>query len=230
MNDITIYMFPGLGADETIFRNLHLPGYPVKHIRWIKPLNDETPAEYAQRLKYQIDPNTTPVLIGLSFGGMMAQEMAKIIDPALTIIISSIKTKYERPLQMILARKLRPQKFIPSLLAIEFDFWHFWAFGKTTRMEKAFIKKMAKGIHPDFTDWAADAAINWNNTELVTNVVHIHGDNDNLFPHWYIRNFILVKGGSHFMVYNRAPEVAAIILQKLESLQMRLGFQQSIAS
>ncbi|CAN5427354.1 hypothetical protein BH09BAC1_BH09BAC1_29870 [soil metagenome] len=219
MNDITIYMFPGLGADETIFRNLKLPGYNVKHIRWIKPLNDETPAEYAKRLKYQIDPKTTPVLLGLSFGGMMAQEVARLIDPALTIIISSIKTKYERPLQMVVAQKLRPQKFIPSLLAIKFDFWHPWAFGKTTNIEKAFIKKMAKGIHPDFTDWAADAAINWDNTTLVPNLVHIHGDKDNLFPHWYIRNFILVKGGTHFMVFNRGEEVSQIVLEKLKVIQ-----------
>ena len=223
MNDITLYLFPGLGADETIFRNLRLPGYDIRHIRWIKPLNDETPAEYAKRLKYQIDPNTTPVFIGLSFGGMMAQEMAKITDPALTIIVSSIKTKYERPFQMILAQKIRPHKFIPSLLAIEFEFWYKWAFGKTTKMERSFVKKMAKGIHPDFTDWAANAAINWDNTEIVPNLVHIHGDADNLFPHWYIRNFILVKGGTHFMVYNRADEVSAIILDKLAGLQQRLG-------
>ncbi len=222
MNDITLYLFPGLGADETIFRNLKLPGYNIRHIRWIKPLNDETPAEYARRLKYQIDPNTTPVFIGLSFGGMMAQEMAKLIDPALTIIISSIKTKYERPLKMIVAQQLRPHKYIPSLLAIEFEFWYYWAFGKTSKLERAFVKKMAKGIHPDFTDWAANAAINWDNTERIPNLVHIHGDDDNLFPSLYIRDFIRIKGGTHFMVFNRADEVSAIILQKLEGLKMRL--------
>ncbi len=227
MNDITIYMFPGLGADETIFRNLKLPGYNVKHIRWIKPLNDETPAEYARRLKYQIDPNTRAVLVGLSFGGMMAQEMAKIIDPALTIIVSSIKTKYERPIGMILAQRIRPHKYIPSILAIKFDFWHYWAFGKTTNMEKAFINKMAKGIHPDFTDWAADAAINWSNTEIVPNLVHIHGDDDNLFPHCYIRNFILVKGGTHFMVYNRGEEVSNIILEQLGQLEHRMELSKA---
>lgn len=221
MSDITIYMFPGLGADETIFRNLHLPGYNIKHIRWIKPLNDETIAEYAKRLQYQIDPATRPVLLGLSFGGMVAQEMAKLIDPAMTIIISSIKTQYEQPLQIKLAQKLRPHKYVPSLLAIEFDFWYPWAFGRTTKMEKSFIKKMAKGIHPDFTDWASDAAIYWDNTEIVPNLVHIHGDKDNLFPSCYIINqdFILVKGGTHFMVYNRADEVANIVLEKLETLQ-----------
>jgi hypothetical protein len=85
-------------------------------------------------------------------------------------------------------------------------------------MEKSFIKKMAKGIHPDFTDWASNAAINWDNTEIIPNLVHIHGDKDNLLPYWYVRNFILIKGGTHFMVYNRAKEVGAIILAKLEGI------------
>ncbi len=220
MNDITIYMFPGLGADETIFRNLHLPGYNIKHIRWIKPLNGETIADYAKRLQYQIDPATRPVYLGLSFGGMMAQEMAKRLEPELTIIVSSIKTQYEKPLQMKLAQQIRPHKYVPSLLAIEFDFWYPWAFGKTTKMEKSFIKKMAKGIHPDFTDWATDAAINWDNTAIVPNLLHIHGDKDNLFPSCYLKNkdFVLVKGGTHFMVYNRADEVANIVLEKLAGL------------
>lgn len=219
----TLYLFPGLGADESIFMNLELPGYEVVHIRWIKPLNGENVADYAARLKYQIKDDTEPVLIGLSFGGMVAQELAKLIDPAMTIIISSIKGVKERPLQMELARKLRPHKFLPSILAIEFDFWYPWAFGRTTRTEKKHIKKMAKGIHPDFTDWAADAAINWDNTERVPNLVHIHGTKDNLFPACHIRNAHMIKGGTHFMVYNMADQVAEIILAELAQLDAKMA-------
>ncbi len=215
----TLYLFPGLGADESIFRNLKLPGYDIVHIIWIKPLNGESIAEYASRLTYQITDPDDAVLIGLSFGGMVAQEMAKIINPAMTIIISSIKGTRERSIALNLARKLRPHKFIPSLLAIEFDFWYYWAFGPTTAFEKAYIKRMALGIHPDFTDWAADAAIRWENSVRVPNLVHIHGSKDNLFPLCYIQGAIVVEGGTHFMVYNKADQVASIILDKLEQLR-----------
>ena len=223
---ITVYMFPGLGADESIFRNLHLPGYEIQHIKWIKPLNDESVAEYAQRLTYQIKKDTQPVLLGLSFGGMVAQEMAKIIDPLSTIIVSSIKHERERPLQVLLAEQLRPHKFVPSILAIEFDFWYYWAFGPTTRFEKTYIKRMAKGIHPDFTDWAANAAINWKNSQEVSNLLHIHGTKDNLFPACYVKDAIMIEGGTHFMVYNKADQVATIVLDHLAGLQA----QQRIAS
>jgi len=220
---ITLYMFPGLGADETIFRRLHLPGYEIVHIKWIKPLNKETLPEYAKRLVYQIRKDTRPVLIGLSFGGMVAQEVAKLVNPALTIIISSLKTEEERPLQLKLAEELRPNRFIPSLLAIRFDFWYRWAFGPLTSKEKTFVKAMARGIHPDFTDWASETAINWKNKELVPNVVHIHGDQDNLFPIGYIKDAIVVKGGTHFMVFNKAEEVSAVILEKLNGLENQLA-------
>lgn len=211
----TLYLFPGLGADESIFRNLKLPGYEIVHIKWIKPLNGENVADYAARLTYQIKDDTEAVLIGLSFGGMVAQEIAKLIDPTMTIIVSSIKTVKEKPIQMDIAKKLRPHKLIPSILAIEFDFWYPWTFGKTTAFEKSYIKRMARGIHPDFTDWATDAAINWENTVTVPNLLHIHGTKDNLFPPCYIKNARMIKGGTHFMVYNRADEVAEIILNEL---------------
>lgn len=220
---ITLYMFPGLGADETIFRKLQLPGYEIVHIKWIKPLNKESVPDYAKRLRYQIKDDTTPVLIGLSFGGMVAQEMAKLVNPAMTIIISSIKGDHERPIQVMLAAKFRPQRFIPSLLAIKFDFWYYWAFGPTTRMDKNFIKAMALGIHPDFTDWAANAAICWRNTKVVPNLVHIHGDADNLFPISCIKGCIRIKGGTHFMVYNKADQISPIILEKLATIPAQMA-------
>ena len=221
---ITIYMFPGLGADETIFRRLHLPGHEIVHIKWIKPLNREPLPDYAKRIRYQIRTDTTPVLLGLSFGGMVAQEVAKLVNPAMTIIVSTIKGDWERPLQLDLAERLRPHRFLPSLLAIRFDFWYYWAFGPTTRMEKAFIKSMARGIHPDFTDWAADTAINWRNKVRVPNVVHIHGDNDSLFPLCNIKDkdVIVIKGGTHFMVYKQAEEISQIIQEKLAALEQEL--------
>lgn len=214
----TLYLFPGLGADESIFRNLKLPGYEIVHIKWIKPLNGEDVADYAARLQYQIKEDTQPVLVGLSFGGMVAQELAKLIDPALTVIVSSIKGVKERPLQLDLAKALRPHKFLPSILAIEFDFWYPFAFGRTSAFEKSYIKRMAKGIHPDFTDWATDAAIHWENTEIVSNLVHIHGTRDNLFPACYIKDAHMIKGGTHFMVYNKADQVADIMLRELAAL------------
>jgi hypothetical protein len=73
-----LYLFSGLGADKRIFQRLDLSGYAVNYIEWILPLEGETIEQYASRLLCQITaPN--PTLIGLSFGGIMAIEVAKLM-------------------------------------------------------------------------------------------------------------------------------------------------------
>ncbi|PCJ79262.1 MAG: alpha/beta hydrolase [Flavobacteriales bacterium] len=212
----TIYFIPGLGADDTIFKNLKIPGYDIVHIEWVKPHNKEPLPDYAQRLVEQIKPDTIPIIAGLSFGGMVTIELAKIINPFACIIISSIKTNRERSPEMLLGSILRPNRFIPSLLAIRFEFWYHWAFGELTAEEKEWVRNMAESIDPDFTDWAVDTALQWQNEEVPKNLVHIHGTKDNIFPIKYIKDCIVVEGGTHFMVANKAEEVSKIIVEEIK--------------
>jgi len=41
--------------------------------------------------------------------------------------------------------------------------------------------------------------------------VHIHGDQDRIFPIKNIKPDYVIKGGTHMMVWNRADEISAII-------------------
>ncbi|MBC7494509.1 MAG: alpha/beta hydrolase, partial [Flavobacterium sp.] len=43
----------------------------------------------------------------------------------------------------------------------------------------------------------------WNRTTIDPNVIHIHGDADEVFPVKNIKNFINIKGGTHMMILNR---------------------------
>ena len=65
-----------------------------------------------------------PVLIGVSFGGVLVQEMAKHIDCKKIIIISSVKSNRELPKHMRLAKltnahKLLPTKWIKTLKPLQ---------------------------------------------------------------------------------------------------------------
>lgn len=90
------YVFSGLGADERVFKNLSFGEAEVEHIHWIPPLTTETLAQYAQRIAQRIT-TPHPVLVGLSFGGMVAVEIAKILPVEKVILISSAKTRDELP-------------------------------------------------------------------------------------------------------------------------------------
>ena len=83
-----LFLFSGLGADKRVFEFLDLSKYSVYHISWIKPLPKELMADYARRLLPQIKTEK-PIFVGVSFGGMIALEIAKLILVEKVILISS---------------------------------------------------------------------------------------------------------------------------------------------
>lgn len=214
----TMYLIPGVGCDERVFHFLHLPPLDVVHLQWEKPLYNENLDEYVVRLIPQIKKDTMPIFIGLSFGGIVAIELAKRLPYHKVILISSLKTYFERPLRMNLMEILPLHRFLPARLAVNFDFWHNWAFGQTDEKEKAFIQDMIKNVDLEFNEWAVHQAITWGNTEELNGLVHIHGDNDNIFPVQYIRNYINIPGGTHLMIINKAQRISEIINEELKDL------------
>ena len=48
---------------------------------------------------------------------------------------------------------------------------------------------------------------------MLKNVIHIHGGNDRVFPHHFLKANIIIKNGGHFMSVTRAPELTSIIRQ-----------------
>ncbi len=92
--NIEIYIFSGLGADERAFQRLDFSGYSINFIKWVLPNVKDTIESYATRLLEQIKTKK-PILIGLSFGGIMAIEIAKQIETEKVILIASAKTKNE---------------------------------------------------------------------------------------------------------------------------------------
>jgi pimeloyl-ACP methyl ester carboxylesterase len=224
--DKTIYLIPGVGANDKIFENLELGDYEIVHLKWPKHRKDEHISSYVKKLVPQIKKDTQPILIGMSFGGVVAVELAKLVKPHKTIIISSIKTYHERPLKFLLLSSLKFHRLIPGKLAIEFRFWLQWFLGKLSSHDFKMIDDMIKEINVEFNEWAVDQVINWRNEEYPENITHIHGTRDRIFPHFYIKDAIWIKGGTHFMVVNRAKEISKIIRKELSSaLQFKLPRQ-----
>jgi pimeloyl-ACP methyl ester carboxylesterase len=147
-----IYTFSGLGADETVFDKLEFPGYAVTYIQWITPLKHETIAAYATRLLVQIT-TPKPVLIGLSFGGIMAIEAAKLIDTTQVILLASAKTKWEIPFYYRWAGKMRLHTLMPTGLLKRPGFIPNWLFGVESKEEKAVLNKILRKTDPVFLRW-----------------------------------------------------------------------------
>ena len=123
-NRTPIYLISGLGADKRVFSKLELGDLNVVHLDWIEPLKNETLKSYAMRLAAGIDSSEEFYLLGVSFGGVVAQEIAKILNPKKVFIISSMMHHNELPMLYNLGRLLMPliQGF---LLTIPLPFFRF---------------------------------------------------------------------------------------------------------
>ena len=206
-----IYLISGLGADERIFQNLDFGQYQPKHIKWIEPEKEENLKDYALRLSEQII-TANPTILGVSFGGMIAIEVAKQIECQQVIIVSSAKTKYEIPSIYRFFGQLKLHKLVPITMLKQANFLTYWFFGMTIKAEKQLLKNILRDTDKAFLKWAIDAILKWENTEGMTNVVHLHGNSDRILPLKNIKQVdFVIENGGHLMIYNQAKTITEVL-------------------
>jgi pimeloyl-ACP methyl ester carboxylesterase len=201
---IPVYFMPGLAASSSIFERIILPesDFEMLLLEWEIPLDNETLPQYAKRMAKKIlHPN--PVLIGVSFGGILVQEMAKFIDARKVIIISSVKTNLEFPLRMKVAKTTKAYKLIPTNLLANVESLTQFSFGEKINQRLKLYEKFLRVRDKRYLDWAIEQIILWERTVVDESVVHIHGDADDVFPINQIQNCIVVKGGTHVMILTK---------------------------
>jgi pimeloyl-ACP methyl ester carboxylesterase len=201
-----IYVLSGLGADERVFKNLIFPKYEVIYIDWLTPIKKETIQDYARRISKSIDC-TDPILLGLSFGGMMAIEIAKLINVRKLILISTAKTKYELPFYYRLVGFLKLNRIVPNSWLKRHNFLMNWVFGAKSDPEKNMLLKILQETDQNYFSWAIDKVANWENVDTPDNYVHIHGTRDKILPSFFVKNAQLIKGGGHLMVLNKSEVI-----------------------
>ena len=208
-----VYFISGLGADERAFQSLELKGIEPIHLSWMEPKKNETMQAYAKRMAARIT-TPDPIIVGLSFGGMMAIEIAKCISVKKIILISSAKNNKELPPYFTICRYVPLHKLLPLRLISLHTKGMFYVFGTRTEEQKKNLQNIIKGTVSGFNKWAIDKVVKWNNKDTPKNVIHIHGDTDNLLPYRYIKADYTIEKGGHFMIVNQANELSAL-LQKL---------------
>jgi len=201
MTKIPVYMMPGLAASSSIFERIILPDdiFETVLLEWEIPFDKETLPDYAKRIANKIQ-HQNPVLIGVSFGGILVQEMAKCIETRKVIIISSVKTNLEFPRRMKVAKTTKAYKLIPTNLLANVESLTKFSFGFKIDQRLKLYEKFLRVRDKRYLDWAVEQVILWERTVADENVVHIHGDEDDVFPIKNIKNCIVVKGGTHIMI------------------------------
>ena len=209
-----LYLLSGLGVDERVFQYLDLSEHHITNIQWIPHQKGESIKTYAKKLTAQITTQK-PILIGLSFGGMVAIEIGKLIETEKIILISSIKERKELPLYFKLSAMIKLHHLIPAQLLKKPNAALYWFFGVYAQREKHLLNDILLETDPHFLKWAIDQILRWDNTVIPQNLQHIHGTSDRIMPHRFINKKIEIKNGGHFMTITKADEVTAILKELL---------------
>ena len=209
-----LYFISGLGADHRVFQFLKPEKLKKNFIHWIVPLENESIEAYAKRLSEQIKTKR-PILIGLSFGGIIAIEIAKLIEIEKVILISSVKTKKEIPFYFRIAGKLKLHRILKAGLLKRGNIIFYWFFGTKTESERLILKSILADADSYFLYWAIDKIVSWTNETNPDNLKHIHGTADKIFPSRFVQADNQINGGGHFMVMNRADEITEMLNEYL---------------
>jgi len=205
MSKIPVYFMPGLAASPTIFENIKLPEdqFEMHFLEWFLPNDKESIESYALRMTEKIQ-DENPVLVGVSFGGILVQEMAKHIKAQKVIIISSVKSNTEFQPRLKMARATKAYKLLPTQLLSNVELLVKYAFGNNIVAKRLKLYEKYLSVRDKkYLDWAIENTLIWSQKKANENVIHIHGDADEVFPIKHIQNCIVIKGGTHIMIINK---------------------------
>jgi pimeloyl-ACP methyl ester carboxylesterase len=219
MAGIPVYCISGLGANERVFERLELPGCTLYPLPWLQPEPEEPADHYATRMSKGIQ-HDQPVLMGLSFGGMMASRMAHQIPLKRLWLISTVTSRKEMPGYMRwgryvpfheLAFKVQPARWMGPI--------ENYNLGVETQDEIDMVAQFRASVDPQYLRWALETIIHWEDQPKVPYSFHVHGAQDRIFPIRHIHPDATIANGGHFMVHNRAAQVSQLLQDDLRNLR-----------
>jgi pimeloyl-ACP methyl ester carboxylesterase len=205
MSKIPVYFMPGLAASPAIFENIKLPEdqFEMCFLEWFLPNDKESIESYALRMINNVH-HENPVLVGVSFGGVLVQEIAKQLKVRKVIIISSVKSNTEFPSRFKVAKTTKAYKLIPTQLLADIEKLAKYAFGDNIVAKRLKLYEKYLSVRDKkYLDWAIETILYWKQKEVNETVIHIHGDADAVFPIKNIQNCMVLKGGTHIMIVNK---------------------------
>ncbi len=206
-----VYLFPGQGSDAAIFSKLELKNCDTVVINYPIPTKKDLLPSYAKRLMSQIDTTHPFYFLGVSFGGMNAIEISKIIKPEKLIIISSAKGSKEIPF------RYKFQRVVPMYNLFTGRFYKRMAklarpiVEPDSREYDSIFRAMIDRKNPDFMKRSIKMICKWKNKENPTTIIHIHGELDHTIPFRKVDSTYKIENGSHMMVYTKAQELNELL-------------------
>lgn len=205
-----------MGADARLIAPQRMLDADVVAPEWIEPLERESLSAYAQRLAGLIDQSTPFYLGGVSFGGMVAQEVARHVSPAGLILIASCQRGRDLGL---LRRGVLFSSYLTPNWAVQISKHTLPLmrpfFNPVNTEQTALLGQMLNATSPQFLRWSMQAILAWSGCEIRCPFLHIHGSRDRIIPIAGVNPTHTINNAGHVVNMTHADEVNAVISEWL---------------
>lgn len=196
------YIIPGFASDDRMFKNFELENCNTSYLNWGDINGEKTYEEYAKNVILpQIKTDKPIVLVGFSMGGMVASEVARLIEVDKLVFIASAKNKHELPKGKVAALKvLRPHHYMNQkrLVGIVKTFAPLFKFANKEHQQM--VESMIGDLPNGIVEFGLNSFMKWSREDAPSqDYIHIHGNQDKLLSTKRIKNKIEVEGG-HFLL------------------------------
>lgn len=213
-----LVLFPGLGADRRLFGPQMALPTEIEVPEWIAPAGRHEPLhEYAGRIAKTIRAEAPFWLGGVSFGGMLAMEVARHVRCRGVFLISSCRSCRSLPAVSRMARPIA--RWVPPRLS------HVGKsltcpvrllFGASTREQVVLFHDMLRNTPPAFLHWSMCQALGWPGAgDLGVPVHQIHGSRDRVIRCPEFGNCEVVPGAGHLMNLTHAEVVNRFVTDRM---------------
>lgn len=214
-------MISGMGADARLFDGQRAAFPRLCVPNWLPPLRRESLADYARRMADAVRTSEPFALGGVSFGGMVALEMARWLRPAAVFLISSCRGGRQVPRWLRWAERLsRP---FPDCFADAARAFAPLVRSRSSRLDAArrrLLCAMLRDTPTRFLRWSARASVEWSfEGRPNAPVFQIHGGRDWVIPPGGMAVDRLIPDAGHLAVMTHADEVNAWIAGRLNGLR-----------
>lgn len=220
MSRTRLILLPGLGADPRLFNPQREAFSDLISPNWLLPRDRETLPSYAERLAEQVRaqvPAGQPLILGgVSFGGMLASEMSRVLKPAAVVMIASALSPSE--IDPKLRHVATAGQWIPNAVGArskQAGRLFIRQLGPMRLQDRQFLETMIDAVPFSFIKWAGKAIFDWPGAAPTCPVIRIHGDSDRIIPLPKSGVAHIIRRGGHVPNISHAAEINAIIADVL---------------
>jgi pimeloyl-ACP methyl ester carboxylesterase len=211
-------LFSGLGLDAGLYAPQRELPARLEFPDWLRADENESLRDYGHRLAKTIDPTPPLYLGGVSFGGMVALEVAAAMYPApcgVFLIAACRSGRAVSPLVKLtcgLAQHLPDAAIRTALLASPLL---LRMTGRADRRQRKLLLGLADRATPWLMRWGSRELLNWTAPPAVCPIYQIHGQDDLMIPLQNVRPDAIVPGGGHVINVTHAHAVNEFLAERM---------------